>query len=285
MVTAASRSSRPGRRPRARRRRRAWSSPCRRHWCRDRRPRCGCPDRPHPRPPRSSVAASARAARGIAAEQRLRASASWPVLACTRAAPGCGGTSAKSGGITSGAWRATANSSGRVRSNAALARAAGERATAATRRRAAPTYAFTFSACGSGASRVSSARASRIRTPTVIAASATLKTKNGRHSPKCRSAIVDAHSRKPHAVEDIAERAAEHQRPAQPGRRVRGSRHSHTSTPTAIAPVTSDQQPPHQRAVRRAAAPANPTLATKRRSKIGSDRPHVAQLRRSRAAR
>ena len=33
-----------------------------------------------------------------------------------RAAPVCGGTNAKSGGITSGAWRATANSSGRARS-------------------------------------------------------------------------------------------------------------------------------------------------------------------------
>src|SRR5690606_13568740 len=40
-------------------------------------------------------------------------SACWlGLLSCGRGAPGCGGTSAKLGGMTSGAWRATANSLG-----------------------------------------------------------------------------------------------------------------------------------------------------------------------------
>ena len=59
-------------------------------------------------------------------------------------------------------------------------------------------------------SRISSARTSKSSTPMVIAASPTLKTKKGRQLAEMQIGIVDDIA-EPHPIEDVAERAAEHE--------------------------------------------------------------------------
>src|SRR5690606_1914699 len=85
------------------------------------------------RPARCRVVVSI-ALRGLGPPNRASSASCAAVPSAGRGAPGCGGTSSKSGGITSGAWRCTANSSGRSRlSTPPLPQAASSMAPEATR--------------------------------------------------------------------------------------------------------------------------------------------------------